>query len=228
MKKILPFLLLSPFLTLQTKQDSQGITKQAQPSFASFPFLEILDGSIMNAIEFQKLLKTWNDINDIQYKRTYALSDSNETITLKDLVLREHTHATTKKDETNKIEQTHHTCKLLTKTLQAIKQDYLVSTKPSEEDEKKQKAHIDTFHKIVESYLAHIKKPDSVVRFLHEDSLDHKIETMNVREFFTFLNEVKGLLKNIMYTCVKARESYKKQCIKAEDAKTFDAFFEKP
>ena len=90
----------------------------------------------MNAIEFQKLLKTWNDINDIQYKRTYALSDSNETITLKDLVLKSIHMLRQKKDETNKIEQTHHTCKLLTKTLQTIKQDYLVSTKPSEEDEK--------------------------------------------------------------------------------------------
>ena len=31
-------------------------------------------------------------------------------------------------------------------------------------------------------------------------------------------NEVKGL-KNIMYTCVKARRKLQKQCIKAEDAK---------
>lgn len=212
------FLLLSLPLLTHTK------TTTAQPvtTFAQLDFVKVLDGSIMNAIEFQKLLKTWHDINDIQYKRMYALGE--QQVTLKELVLKEHVHTTQHKDETAHTS----TCPLLADTLQTIKDDYLTSTKPSEEDEKKQQAHIEVFHKIVKVYLEHINKPNSTVKYLHEDTLDQKIKTLNAREFFIFLNEVKGLIKNIMYTCIKARESYKKQCIKTEDTQAFDEFFKKP
>ena len=182
------------------------------------PLLQLVDGmpGAMDAASFKKCFDSWGIINSVQYKDQYALLGKQTTF--KDIVMKE--YAFTKKGIAKDDAQ----YKALLATLAIIKKQFKTKmaallTQAESETTK------ETNKKLVNLWLKNHNKKDSILSSWGESNQDEILDKANAQKFFVFLNDLKHFLEDLMYSCKKARKSFKEQCLKESDYNAFEKFF---
>lgn len=224
-KTILSILLLTSigFVTLEARKKVH----------LNDPLLNLVDGvpGAMDAVTFKQCFDTWSVINNIQYKNQYDLEG--KKITFKDLVVEEVAHKknlaafATQAGKETAVKTPADIAKKTTAlqiTLQKIKEDFkektahlmLAGENPSAKA---------TNQKLVKLWIKNNKRNDSLLNSWDTSNEHELLENADCKGFFVFLNDLKGFLEDMMYSCEKARKSFKEQCLKKDDYDSFDKFF---
>lgn len=184
------------------------------------PLLELVDGipGAMDATAFSKCFKTWTTINSIQYSKKYDLDG--KQVTLKDVVVLQ---AKYKKES---IATDSKQYKALIKTLDAIKVDFTKETQPLLKEAESNSVQKEQNKKLVDLYTKQASIVDSILSSWGQINETELLAKADSKEFFVFLNHLKGFLKSLMYSCLKARTAFKKECLKETDHESFNKFFE--
>lgn len=193
------------------------------------PLLHLVDGiaGAMDAVTFKQCFDTWTVINKIQYTNLYEFEE--KKITFKDLVIEEVTHkknlaaAAINSDPKPSIDL-HKKTEVLRTTLQKIKEHFKEKTAHlmMAGDNPSIKA---TNQKLVKLWIKNNKRHDSLLNSWDTTNEHELLQNADCKAFFVFLNDLKGFLEDMMYSCEKARKSFKEQCLKKEDYASFDKFF---
>jgi len=183
------------------------------------PVLQLVDGipGAMEAGAINKCFKTWTDITKIQYEHTYNLNG--KQVTLKDVVILE---AQYKK---NGIPLNSPQYQALQKTLTAIKADFTKDTEPLLKEAESNPVQKQNNKKLVDIYTKKTQLVDSLLNSWGQVDATELLDKADSKTFFVFLNHLKGFLKSLMFSCVKARTMFKKECLKEADHASFDTFF---
>ena len=92
--------------------------------------------------------------------------------------------------------------------------------------EKTKKPVVKTMNlKLIAAWIEQSGRNTSIMRLFGDDSVEMKaLEESNIREFYTFLNDLKCFLKDLMRSAPKACMQHKKESLRPEDYAKFDAF----
>ncbi len=183
------------------------------------PILQLVDGipGAMDAVALKKCFDTWKVIDTIQYKKTYDLDG--KQVTLRDLVVLEMKY----KKENVAADTPEY--KALEKTLKVVKVEFSKATQPLLKDVENDPVQKENNQKLVALYTKITKLVNSLLSSWGKADETELLAASDTKEFFIFLNHLKGFLRSLMYSCVKARTLFKKECLKKEDHAAFDKFF---
>lgn len=183
------------------------------------PVLQLVDGisGAMDAVSINKCFKTWSIITEIQYTKKYDLEG--QQVTLKDIVLLDARY----KKEGIPLDSPHY--QALQETLKNIKDDFTKETQPLLKEAESNPIQKQNNKKLVDLYTKTAQLVDSLLNSWGQVNETELLEKADSKTFFVFLNHLKGFLKSLMFSCVKARTMFKKECLKEADHASFDAFF---
>ncbi|MFT6765498.1 MAG: hypothetical protein ACJAZS_000376 [Alteromonas naphthalenivorans] len=183
------------------------------------PILQLVDGvpGAMDAYSFKKCFDTWSVINNVQYKKPYAIDSI--TTTLKDLVIKEQKYI---KLGTLKTDPDY--AQLLT-TLVEIKKDFITETTNLLDQAKSTDQEEENNRKLVALWIKKQKRTNSLLASWGTEEETALLEKADSKTFFVFLNDLKYFLEDLMYSCKKSRTMFKEECLKKSDHASFDKFF---
>lgn len=230
MKKKLLLMLLLPFNSIYSNEPHHDHCLLETPKHVSFnnTFFSKLDGvrgiidpeTIYDCFRTVQIIsQIMNGVTDpVTKKKVGVITHNGTAYTLKELAMM------TNELTTRNAASTDPQWSVINSALKNLKQFFHKAAGPLLEKTKKPMVKAMNL-KLIHLWIQESGRHTSLLKNFGDEAVEMSaLEQTNPREFYTFLNDLKCFLKDLMRSAPKACIQYKKECLKLDDYAKFDSF----